>query len=798
MKQASRLDWATMISPGEKMKHLSSLLGPVIGVLLMTSMATADGLLFVSETNQKLRLSRSQVQAQIYDQIALTTVTHEFINPIRRDTVEVLYMFPLPENAAVTDFAIWRDGEFISFKLVASDSGGHQTLPGGNADPALMDYLLPNPFIFPTVARGDTFRVRLSYASLLPYEFGAMQYRFPLYSGNFSAGALDAFSILVTFSTQRSITTIKTPGYAAGIVQSDRYNATAGYDNAIFVPSRDFIVDYTLSQKEVGLFALTYRDPADTTETEGYFVLLLEPGEVQPSSILNKYFTFVLDRSGSMFGTKIEQAKGAARFCVEHLNPRDFFNIVDFASEITLYQREPVAASPNNISLAAAYIDNIRASGGTNANQALLTAMDMTIPNAVNQVVFLTDGLPTVGEVSTTKILENIRAANKNDASIFVFGVGDYLGKDLLQALADENSGTATYINENEPIDNIINNFFARINNPVLVDVALEFDEVQVSELYPANLPGIFAGFQQVIAGRYKTFGPTNITLRGRVASADTAIVYPGLIFPEQSTENAFVPKIWAKKKIDHLYARWLKEGEPEALKQEIIALSLKYGVLSPFTQFNPPDPPPTAVEGVLMTQLQAASVFVNNSPAIRLTWRLEGEIAEAVAIEVHRADRIAGSYEQVAALSAGIDSYSDVTADPFKTWYYRLDIVLRNGQRVSSFVTYRAQVPQLFHLAQNYPNPFGSAAASSAQSGGISKTRVDFYLGQRSNVELTIYNMRGEQVKVLVKTALPAGAHHAEWDGTNDRGKPAASGVYIYRLRGGGLVKTEKMALMR
>src|SRR5574342_707171 len=127
------------------MKYSSFLLGTVAGVLLTASMATADGLLFVSETNQKLRLSRSQVQAQIYDQIALTTVTHEFINPIRRDSVEVIYMFPLPENAAVTDFAIWRDREFVSFKLVASDSGGHQTLPGGNADPELMDYLLPNP-----------------------------------------------------------------------------------------------------------------------------------------------------------------------------------------------------------------------------------------------------------------------------------------------------------------------------------------------------------------------------------------------------------------------------------------------------------------------------------------------------------------------------------------------------------------------------------------------------------------------------------------------------------------------------
>ncbi|MCI0694872.1 VWA domain-containing protein [candidate division KSB1 bacterium] len=779
------------------MKYLSCVVGTIAGMLLVNNLATADGLLFVSETKQQARLSRTLVNVKIYDQIALTTVTHEFINPVKTDSVEVVYMFPLPENAAVTDFAIWRGQQFVSFKLVAADTGGgHQNLPGENLDPALQNYLFPNPFIFPTVAKEDTFRVRLSYAALLPYDFGAIKYRFPLYSSQFSAGPLDALAMLVTFSTQRTITGMQTPDYAAGIEQHSPYTATVGYDNANFTPPKDFVIDYTLSQKEVGLFTLTYHDPADTTETAGYFVLLLEPGEVQPSSVLNKYFTFVLDRSGSMLGVKMEQAKAAARFCVEHLNPNDFFNIVDFASDIRVYQNEPVAATAANISQAVSYIDNIQANGGTNANEALLTGLSQTIPGGVNQVVFLTDGLPTVGETNTQRILANVRAANKNNASIFVFGVGDYIGQDLLQALADENHGTASYLKENEPISDIIANFFARISNPVLVDVKLEFDDMQVFDLYPVDLPDIFAGFQQVIAGRNQTFGSTNITLKGRVATADTAIVYPNLIFPAQSTENSFVPKIWAKKKIDYLYARWLKENKPEELKQQIIALSVKYGVLSPFTQFKPPDPTTAVAEGVLVAQLQAAAVFVSDRPTIRLTWHLEGEAAEIAAIEIYRSDRVNGNYARVATLPPSAVAYDDVTAAPSSNWYYRLDILMRNGQRISTSINYQAQAIRLFHLAQNYPNPFSSGARS--RLAGNPKTRLEFYLGQRSAVELAVYNIRGEQVKILMKESLPAGQHQAEWDGTNTQGRPVASGIYFYRLRTPEFTGTRTMVLAK
>jgi Ca-activated chloride channel family protein len=766
-------------------------------LLLLISLAYADGLLQVADSRQFLRLSRTLIDVQVYDQIALTTVTHEFINTVDADSVDVIYMFPLPEQAAVTGFAVWRDTAYVAFELAAADTGGgQQTYPGGGADPALMDYLLPNPFIVPTVATGDTFRVRLSYAELLPFDFGAIRYRFPLNSGNFSAGRLDALAFLATFSTQRTITSIQTPAYAAGIDQSGPYSATVGYDNANFTPASDFIIDFTLSQEEVGLFTLTYRDPSDSTETAGYFVLLLEPGNVQPGEILNKYFTFVLDRSGSMSGSKIEQAREAARFSVEHLNPNDFFNIVDFASQVTVYRNEPVIASPANIAEAVSYINAIQAGGGTNANQALLTALSLTVPDAVNQIIFLTDGLPTVGVTNTESILSNVQAANTNNASIFVFGVGNDVGKDFLQALADQNHGVATYIRWGEPIDDIIVNFFARISNPVLVDVGLDFGQMEVFDLYPVELPDLFAGFQLVVAGRNRDFGTTDITLTGRVASADTSIVYSGLVFPDSSTQNVFVPKIWAKKKIDHLYARWLKEGQPDSLKLEIIALSVKYGVLSPFTRFQAPQPPFTSVEGVLLARFEVAAVFDADRPWVRLRWRIEGEVADVSAIEVYRAEGGGTDYLRVATLPGDAHQFTDRAADPTRSYRYRLDLVLLNGERVSRSVVYTPRVAQLFHLAQNYPNPFspdGNSILAGSQS-----TSIRFFLGQRSPVKLTVYNLRGEEVAVLVDRPLASGSHRVVWDGIDAQGRPVPSGVYLYRLSVPEFTQTRRLIVVR
>lgn len=755
-------------------------------LLAFVRLAHADGLLQKRSDGQFLRLSRTLVEVEVFDQIALTTVVHEFINFEDVDSLDVLYLFPLPANAAVTGLAVWRDSLYAEFSLAAADSGGgNQDLPGGDENPELLDYLRPNPLVVPMVLTTDTVRVRLSYAELLPFDFGAIQYRYPANSGSFDTGALDAFAILMRFSTQRTIMAIETPGFASGVDIHGPFSATIGYDAANFSAAGDFIVDYQLAQEEVGLFTLTYNDPADTTEAAGFFVSLLEPGNIQPDEILNKHFTFVLDRSGSMGGGKILQARAAARYSVEHLNANDFFNIIDFATNVRQFRNEAVPATPANIADAVAYIEQIQATGSTNINDALLAGLSQTLASEVNQIIFLTDGHATTGVTSTTQILANIRAANVHDASIFVFGVGNSVARDLLQAMADENHGVATFIAEGEPIDEVIVNFFARVSNPVLVDVSLDFGALEVFDVYPVALPDMFAGFQQVIAGRYAGPGAFDITLNGSVANADTALIYHDVVFADSSTDNVFIPKVWAKKKIDHLYARWLKEGEPEELKQEIIALSLKYGVLSPFTEFDKPDDPVTHVDGVLFTSAQAeVEGAAAEQAGVLLTWTLAGDLEAVAAVEIFRHGD--SGFERLASLSGGATFYKDAEADPAQARRYRIDLVLIDGARVSRQVDYAPQLVEQFALAQNYPNPFNP------------ETRIVFSLAADARVRLRVYNVLGEVIVELVDESLPAGRHEITWNGRDTRRRPVASGVYFYQIEAGTFKATRRMLLAR
>ncbi len=771
------------------MKNIINIMTLVVFLLTNMTVAVADGLLQVKETEALLRLSKNVAEVQIFDQIALTTVIHEFINTVDADSVDVTYMFPLPESASVTGISTWRDSAFVEFELAVADTGGgNQTFPGGDVNRALRDYLLPNPFIVPMTLTTDTFRVQLSYAELLPFDFGAIRYVFPLNSQTFSVGNLDAFAFLVTLSTQRTIKDIQTPNYAAGIDQTGPFSAIVGFDAANFVPSDDFIIDYQLSQEEVGLFTLTYFDPADTTESAGFFVSLLEPGEVQPGEVLNKHFTFVLDRSGSMSGGKIVQAKAAARFSIEHLNSNDFFNIVDFSSSVAQFRNEAVLATEANVSSGVAYIESINAGGGTNINEALLRALLQTIANEVNQVIFLTDGQATSGVTNTDDILGNVLEANQNDASIFVFGVGNGVEKNLLQALADQNHGVATFIPENESIDDVIVNFFARISNPVLVDVSLDFGTIDVFDVFPVDLPDMFAGFQQVITGRYASFGSADITLNGSVANADTAIVYPNIPFPDSSSDNIFIPKIWAKKKIEHLFARWLTEGEPDSLKQEIIAISLKYGVLSPFTRFDEPvdDGGLTAIDGVQLAALQSSVAFDQNLPRIRLTWQMRGDLSEIASIEVFRKGERESKYRKLATLTPEARSYFDLAADPSASYTFRIELILVDGTREAQEIAYQPQLASVFAVAPNYPNPFNPS------------TQIIFFLGRSSPVEVTVFNITGERVKILLNKPLPLGRHEVAWDGKDSRGRQVSSGVYFYQVRAEGFSATRRMVLAK
>ena len=315
---------------------------------------------------------------------------------------------------------------------------------------------------------------------------------------------------------------------------------------------KDFLLYYSLSDKEFGVSLLTHREPGK----DGFFLLLVSPKlNIGESDRVAKDVVFVFDTSGSMSGEKMEKARGALKFGVESLSERDRFNIISFSGEEHLMKSSLIAADGEGKRKGLAFIERLRAEGGTNINDALVAALrQFTDKDRSPMIVFLTDGLPTVGTTDAKQIEKNVAEANKSSVRVFVFGVGYDVNTVLLDRIANENRGVSDYIEPNEDLEVKVSNFFARVNYPVLSDLKLEFGGVETDLLYPRNLPDLFKGSQITIAGRYKnSINSATLRLSGRVGTRNETISFAGQVFPAERTENQFLPRLWATRRVGFL-----------------------------------------------------------------------------------------------------------------------------------------------------------------------------------------------------------------------------------------------------
>ena len=359
--------------------------------------------------------------------------------------------------------------------------------------------------------------------------------------------------------------------------------ATGLYEDANVLPAQDFLLYYSVKAEAMGMTMLTYRVPGE----DGTFLLIVTPPELAASAAaIPKDLVFVLDTSGSMSGEKIEQAKQALQFILENLNPDDRFAVVGFSDVSTALQTELAPVSATSISQATSWVSRMFAAGGTNIDDALRLAFSLFEANERPRfLIFLTDGEPTVGEVDPVTIAEHALAANASDARMFVFGVGTDVNTILLDQLAQENRGTTTYVLPGENLEVVLSGFYRKIASPVLADLVLTIEGVDVFDIYPVALPDIFRGTQLLVLGRYQGEGEARITVSGSADGVKTA--YTTLqTFPDASLENVFLPRLWAGRKISYLLNQIRLYGESDELVDSVIALSRRYGIITPYTSW--------------------------------------------------------------------------------------------------------------------------------------------------------------------------------------------------------------------
>ncbi|MCK5685408.1 VWA domain-containing protein, partial [bacterium] len=396
----------------------------------------------------------------------------------------------------------------------------------------------------------------------------------------FSPKPLKDCSIAVNIKSQVPIKSLYSPTHNVD-TKIDMKEAVCGYEETNVKPDKNFVMYYTVSQKDLGLNLLTFKEKGK----DGYFLLMMSPGEYE-SKPIPKDILFIMDTSGSMKGKKMKQAREALKFCVNSLAKDDNFNIISFATGINTFEKNLQQADSKKVDEAIEFIEKLEARGGTNINDALKIGLKMFSKSTnPRMIVFLTDGEPTVGMTDMKDIVKNIKKSNKTNTRIFVFGVGNNVNTHLLDKIAQNNKGVPEYVIPKENIELKVSSFYKKISQPVISDIELDFGKIKTSDIYPIILPDVFQGTQLIVLGRYTKSGASAITLSGNVGKEQKEYVFEDT-FTADSEKNDFIPRIWASRKIGYLVSEIRLKGENKELIDEVVKLSKEFGIMTPYTSF--------------------------------------------------------------------------------------------------------------------------------------------------------------------------------------------------------------------
>ena len=559
----------------------------VVTVLGLAAPAAATGLLIPTERGiQPLAIKYHRAQVKIKDRVAVTHVEQVFVNHTNRD-LEATYIFPLPPGATVSDFYLYVNGKRTKGEILEKNRARniYEGIVRRMRDPGLIEYLGRDLFkcrVYPVPRRGEQ-KLEIEFTQMMPFSGGLMKYSYPMRTDRASARTLQDFTMSLQIASKVPIKAIYSPSHKIYHRKRDDHHAVAGFEKAAAVLDRDFELIITVSEKDVGLNLLTHRQPGEP----GFFLLMASPkSEWRDREIMGKRITFVIDTSGSMSGPKMRHAKQALKYCLKRLNSDDLFNVVRFSTDVEGFVKKPVSAGKANVQRALNFVERIEAAGGTAIDEALTTALAGHVNQGEpNLVVFLTDGHPTVGETTPARIIEHVAAANAVGTKVFVFGVGAEINTHLLDRISGDNAGSSTYVEPGQQIERELATFYDQVSHPVLTDLQLDFGKIHEYDVLPKRIPDLFKGSQVIVLGRYRNQGHTALTLSGRSGEARKKFVFEGH-FKAKNAANDFIPRLWATRKIGYLLDNIRLGGERKELVDEVVRLSKRYGIVTPYTSY--------------------------------------------------------------------------------------------------------------------------------------------------------------------------------------------------------------------
>lgn len=557
-----------------------------------------------------LPLKHTNVKGRVCGYIATVEVTQQFQNPFN-EKIEAVYVFPLPENAAVNEFIMVigdrRIRGIIRERQEAEEIYREARAQGHVA--SLLTQERPNIFTqrVANIEPGKQIDVDIKYFNTLAYADGWYEFVFPMVVGpRFNpSGSTDGVGAVGRgdrgVSGQSTEVQYLKPSERSGHDISLAVDIDAGVEieevacssHAIKkdsegsekvrvqlseldnIPNKDFVLRFKVAGDTVKSALVTHRD-----QRGGFFTLMLYPPEdLKQLKRAPMEMVFVMDCSGSMSGEPIAKAKDAVKRALRKLEPDDTFQVVQFSMSSSKFGREPVPATPDNVRRALSYVDDLRGEGGTMMIEGIKAALDFPHdPRRLRLVSFMTDGY--IG--NEVEILSEIHQ-RLGSARIFSFGVGTSVNRYLLDRMAKLGKGAVAYIGLSDNGTEVVDLFYDRISHPALTDVQIDWGDLDVTDVYPRRIPDLFVGRPIVVTGRFAGQKGTAIRIAGRVGEDEKEIRIP-VKFDSRAT-HAGIACVWARKRIEDLAAQATynaSSGLPDAIKQT----ALEYGLMSAYTAF--------------------------------------------------------------------------------------------------------------------------------------------------------------------------------------------------------------------
>ncbi|MEA1894898.1 MAG: VWA domain-containing protein, partial [Euryarchaeota archaeon] len=517
----------------------------------------------------------------------VTTVEEKLTNP-RDAATDDEFRFLIPDGAFISGFCLVIDGVEYEADVLHKEEADErfEAAVSEGRTAGVLKTKKENIFSYSlSFEPHQSIVVCLTYEQPVKKMLGEHEYVLSLRDTD-AVHNVPELSVNITVTSVNKITDVKTPGFNGGDVKYISTTKARVTYGANALPDRDLTIVFTTRSTSINGEMLFYETGGYSGQ--GYLMHIFSPSVADiKTTNLSKEIIFVIDRSGSMSGDKITQVKNVFTGIIADLPPGDYFNVIFFGNDVMVFRDTLIGANTQTKADATNFVDALESGGGTNINDALLTALDMFEPDTgrVPIIVFLTDGEPTDGVTSPYVIRDNVKAANVAEVSVFTiaFGIEDEGNYDFLRALSLENYGTAERFYPSTNAETAINTFYETIATPVITDMNFGYSDVDASDIVNTGYNTLFAGSDAIILARYPV-GTGNIDSKIDAVTRTGNMEFDETFSVVSGSDNAFIPKLWAYTKIRRLMDRMLIEGETNSLVSGITELSLEFGFVTPYT----------------------------------------------------------------------------------------------------------------------------------------------------------------------------------------------------------------------